>query len=1050
MLDIRVIFIRSQEPDFTPLLERNPDVQKIVIGTSATSSNSTMIVVPELPYFDVEFRGLTDLFLWSTRGVRSLPTVPDSLRVMEVRKSLDLTEIECLPPSLERLILEDNPILEKLPPVNGRRFDQLIELSLANCVQIDAEWINELISHAPNLQRINLSGCTQLLQLPACLPSALDRIDLDKCVQLQHLPDPLPLTLRRIGLSGATQLQRLPELPRDIDYLDLSATHSLTQLPILPRLKDPGTEREKGDLRTLFLCGSGVLEPPASEHGATPTTNVSRETREYFEDVRLVGQGKVRRCKLLLLGNGSAGKTRLALNLNEHYINRPIDQGGHYAGSTHGVQFWDWPDYKARMYPQAQPQQVNLHIWDFGGQEIYHATHRLFVSRGSVFLIHWNPKQDGNQPDEKDGYQDIWYPVRYWLDYIHLECPHTVPLIAIVCTHQGKEWRQNDEKHNQKLKSSLMTRLRRDIGDEYAKRYPLYIVDSETESGIGEREKLERWLEQSVFKLIAAQGTAVPTHWQVAQDMVEEWLPRPLAVENSTSKGNLRQHARYARLTFQEFEKQFRDAVENEINTPDVATDFSRLRKNYEGGAFLTKHRLQRTLRFLTHSGWIYWKEDLDHSRVIIDQRWALDTAYSTLERKRSSIRTNLLDAKGLFTFRNLQEWCWKHEPLDETDQRLIMSFMTSIGVCFPVSRHHRHSSGDRVYLSPTHLPDSEPLTNEYDAAHPDQVQDVLESAQLHRGHWFTILRELCKRYGDNATYTKEACLIQGSTRMWNQKDEEWSALLRFCLDDVTKGLGGKIFISVAGSVVAEKLPVLKEFVQSSLPGFDGRASDAVREFDETFDTVEKEVPTVFFSYAWDPVDKVGYYEEPVNAVYDALEPFHNKRIQLLRDQKSMKEGDYISKYAQNAGAMDTKLVIVFTSEKYWLSWWCMLEFCYLLDSLMHSDKGVESSVLLIEHETGVLRNETQVRRITDKWRDAQDRLTRGELIPEGSLPTPPPRQFRRLDKIEYIKDFIHAIESTSEALTADAIGIKKRWEAGSAQDIIGWVKQKAGLPTDT
>ncbi|MCA9047970.1 MAG: hypothetical protein KDA89_04540 [Planctomycetaceae bacterium] len=1045
-----VINIASENSDFSPLETRDRNVRKIVIGQSPTDRSAKPIAVPELPYFDVEFRNLTHFYLWSSTGVSKVPTLPNCLQVLEVRSSADLTTIESLPGSLEQLILEDNPNLSTLPARHGHTFESLVELSLAGCPLIDSEWINQLIKLSPNLKRIELSRCPQVVHLPVELPRMLDRLDLNECGQLVGLPDPLPLTLRRIGLQGARKLNALPALPRDIDYLDLSGTTSLTQLPSLPPLKKEGEEKPLGDLRSLFLCGSGILEPPASEHGSSPSTNVSRETREYFEDVRLVGPGKVRRCKLLLLGNGSAGKTSLSLNLNPHYINRDAKVGGHHPGSTHGVQFWDWPDFEARLSKNDQPQKVNLHLWDFGGQEIYHSTHRLFVSRGSVFLVLWNPEQDGKQPLEQDGYQDVWYPVRYWLDYIHMECPHTVPLIAIVCTHQAKKWNTTDPEQKKKLRQSLEGRLRRDIGDEYADRIPLFILDSESESGVGEREEVEQWVQQSVHRLVDAQGTCVPTHWEVAQNMVEKWLPGPQGTNGNRIVTPATSHAEYSRISLQAFRDKLHDAIMNEIDTPDQrGTDFGLLRQNYGKGDFLNERRLQRTLRFLTHSGWVYWKDDLDQSRVIIDQRWALDTAYSTLERRKTSVRKHLLDAGGRFTFSDLQSGYWRDQGIDEDDQRLMLSFMESIGVCFPISRHWRSTDTQTVYVSPTHLPDSADLCNSFDAEHPDQTQETVECRQLHQGHWFAILREIGRRYGDEATYTNDACLIRGSTYRWNQQDKTWSALLRFRLDNLTKGLGGKVFISVVGKAVAERLPVLKSFVESFLPGFDGKASEAVREFDHVYCQPAEHLPTVFFSYAWDPVEKKGYYEEPVDAIYDALKPFHQKAVLLKRDQETMNEGDYISEYAINAGALNTSYVIVFTSDKYWLSWWCMLEFCSLLESLKRAGKGVETTVLLIEHHTGLLKTEHDVGVFTDKWKQIKRCVTSRETIAEDSIPKRPPRQFARLDKGWYIDEFIHAIQHDSEPLTADALKIRRVWKKEDGADIVAWVKQKLGLPTD-
>ena len=143
--------------------------------------------------------------------------------------------------------------------------------------------------------------------------------------------------------------------------------------------------------------------------------------------------------------------------------------------------------------------------------------------------------------------------------------------------------------------------------------------------------------------------------------------------------------------------------------------------------------------------------------------------------------------------------------------------------------------------------------STEFDSNYPNPTQDEVPSIQLHRGHWFAILREICKEYGDDATYAKDACLIRGSTYRWNREDKPWFALLRYRLDNEKKGLGGKILISVAGAEISQRLPSLKGFVEQFLPGFAGKPSDFYREFHES----PAGTPTVFFSYAWDPVGRL-------------------------------------------------------------------------------------------------------------------------------------------------------------------------------------------------
>jgi internalin A len=80
--------------------------------------------------------------------------------------------------------------------------------------------------------------------------------------------------------------------------------------------------------------------------------------------------------KLLLVGEGGAGKTSLAKKVqDEHYQLNPNE------ASTEGINVIPW-DFEQLNY-----QTFRVNIWDFGGQEIYHATHQFFLTRRSVYAL---------------------------------------------------------------------------------------------------------------------------------------------------------------------------------------------------------------------------------------------------------------------------------------------------------------------------------------------------------------------------------------------------------------------------------------------------------------------------------------------------------------------------------------------------------------------------------------------------------------------------------------------------------------------------------------
>ena len=98
--------------------------------------------------------------------------------------------------------------------------------------------------------------------------------------------------------------------------------------------------------------------------------------------------------KLLILGEPGAGKTTLTRKLLDPDCALPTSDE-----STLGVdvsQYYfsvDASDFPSAIKP-GQDRKFRLNIWDFGGQEIYKATHRFFLSDRAVYLLVADSRQE--------------------------------------------------------------------------------------------------------------------------------------------------------------------------------------------------------------------------------------------------------------------------------------------------------------------------------------------------------------------------------------------------------------------------------------------------------------------------------------------------------------------------------------------------------------------------------------------------------------------------------------------------------------------------------
>jgi internalin A len=97
--------------------------------------------------------------------------------------------------------------------------------------------------------------------------------------------------------------------------------------------------------------------------------------------------------KLILVGRGEVGKTSV--------VKRLMNKGFRGDESkTQGINI-------ARWELKCKADSIRLNVWDFGGQEIMHATHQFFLTERSIYLLILNGREGGEDLDAE-----------YWLKHI--------------------------------------------------------------------------------------------------------------------------------------------------------------------------------------------------------------------------------------------------------------------------------------------------------------------------------------------------------------------------------------------------------------------------------------------------------------------------------------------------------------------------------------------------------------------------------------------------------------------------------------------------------
>ncbi|MBX2844066.1 MAG: TIR domain-containing protein [Flammeovirgaceae bacterium] len=166
--------------------------------------------------------------------------------------------------------------------------------------------------------------------------------------------------------------------------------------------------------------------------------NVLQSVQNYMHSLEEDGEIPNDQIKMLLLGNSTVGKTSLINYLKD----REYDKN---KASTHGIEHIIWQPFQDDEQATEAEKNIKVAVWDFGGQEFYHATHSLFFSDNAIYLVLFESStnlQEKKSPTEiflyEDGNKvkktvDLWhFDYHYWLDNINHTAPQSTPPTLLI------------------------------------------------------------------------------------------------------------------------------------------------------------------------------------------------------------------------------------------------------------------------------------------------------------------------------------------------------------------------------------------------------------------------------------------------------------------------------------------------------------------------------------------------------------------------------------------------------------------------------------------
>jgi hypothetical protein len=395
-------------------------------------------------------------------------------------------------------------------------------------------------------------------------------------------------------------------------------------------------------LTALYLGGNAPKNIPkvflgeVSEYSAR---DCLADARTWFSELKGYPSEKNRVVKLMFTGNSNVGKTTLACALKHGFCD-------HDCSTTQGILV------DTLEKNPGTPDAITYNRWDFGGQEVYHGTHRLFMGSKALQVMVFDrlTEDDANAdkkvPDRAGKKLINVHPMEYWYETVKQISPNSLFFFI-------QNRKNPDDPVNETIRGwepdrgrfiCLNARTGRDVDDL------LYFLK-------------KRAPELPDFDM------TMPASW----------------------------------LRVRQF---FIDNLEQTDNKKIISKEaFNRLCDDPDSPVMEKARPL--LFKYLHHNGFLYYHEHLGDS-IIADQRWALEAIYRPYDRKADHYKEFEGHEGKIHVSRLFQVF---GSGYTENEKWLFLDFMKSCGLCFPLN--HRPWEQERslydIYVFPEFLPEGEP-----------------------------------------------------------------------------------------------------------------------------------------------------------------------------------------------------------------------------------------------------------------------------------------------------------------------------------------------------
>ena len=354
-------------------------LQKLDLSFSQLTSLSGVELPAGLQELDLSFSQLTSL-----SGVE----LPVGLQKLDLgfTQLTSLSGVE-LPVGLQVLNLGDIPLMG-LKGMNLPADLKRLDWSFTNLVSLQGvklpdglQFLSLINTDLESLEGVELPSDLKELYLTNTRLTSLANVELPSSLQvfsvtntnLSSLEDvKLPAGLQTLWIDG-TNIRKVPDSirqMRNLKNLDLSHM-TLENLPDwLLEFGLPFSRSIRGDGICLYESSIKGVDMSIFDQS-------QEKILQWFKERKNQGESPLNEIKVVFLGNGDVGKT--------HTIARLLRDGeepdASFTGeSTPGIAISD------KTY-SVDGQDIRVHFWDFGGQEILYSMHRMFLTDRTIYVV---------------------------------------------------------------------------------------------------------------------------------------------------------------------------------------------------------------------------------------------------------------------------------------------------------------------------------------------------------------------------------------------------------------------------------------------------------------------------------------------------------------------------------------------------------------------------------------------------------------------------------------------------------------------------------------